>query len=170
MANRAAQSGVTLVELLLALSISAVVLAAIQGLLKLGLDAQAAGRTANELAYQGHFALELISDQALAVAPTVLGTPAAGTTGGWLAPAGCSGAACVMYCRNAGSQLVETTTADAACTGGKAVATNVSAFSAALPAGAGAADRSAAVFSLTLSSGGTSMTLTSSARLGGGTQ
>jgi type IV pilus assembly protein PilW len=170
MTARGAQRGVTLIELLLAMSIGVVVLAALQGLVKLGLDAQASGRTANELAYQGHFALERIGDKAREESPPVLGTPAAGTTGNWLAPTGCSGAACVMYCRNAGSQLVETTTADTTCAGGKAVATSVSAFSATLPAGAGAMDRPTAVFSLTLTSGSMSTTLTASARLGGGTE
>jgi prepilin-type N-terminal cleavage/methylation domain-containing protein len=170
MALQAAQRGVTLIELLLAIAIGAIVLAALQDVVKLGLDAQAAGRTANELAYQGRFALERIGDKARAAAPAVLAAPAAGTTGNWLAPAGCSGAGCVMYCLNSAGTLVETTTADTGCAYGNPVARNVSTFSAALPAGAGAVDRSTAVFTLTLASGTTSMTLASSARLGGGTQ
>ena len=172
------QRGLTLIELLLAVTVSAIVLAALNGLVKLGLDAQVAGRGSNELSYQARFALERITDKANATKPKLLATPAANTTGDWFAPAGCIGAACVMYCRNAStSQLIETTTADSACTGTLlgmvVIASNVSAFSATLPATMGALDRSVAVLSLSLinaGNAGNALTLSSSVRLGGGAQ
>jgi prepilin-type N-terminal cleavage/methylation domain-containing protein len=170
MSSYASQRGVTLIELLLALAISAILLAAINGLVKLGLDAQTDGRNANELAYQGRFAQERISDKARATAPKILSTPAASTTGDWFAPSGCTGAACVTYCRNGGNQLIETTTADTTCSGTTVIASNVSAFSASLPASMGAVDRSIAVISLTMNNGNNTAVLSSSMRLGGGTQ
>jgi prepilin-type N-terminal cleavage/methylation domain-containing protein len=170
MRRHAPQRGLTLIELLIATAIGAVLLAAIHGLVKLGLDAQSAGRGSNELAYQGRFALDRIADRALATAPKELTTPTANTTGNWFAPTGCSGAACVMYCRNAASKLIETTTADTGCTGTTVIASNVTAFSATLPAGMGPVDRHSAVLSLTLANAGSTLTLSSAIRLGGGTQ
>lgn len=164
------QRGVTLIELLFAVALGAILLAALNSLVKLGLDAQIAGRDSNELAYQGRFALERMAAQARATAPAVLASPAPNTTGDWFAPPGCTGAACVMYCLNANSQLIETTTLDAGCGGGSVIAQNVSAFSATLPAGMGPVDRSLAVLSLTLAGAGSTLTLSTSMRLGGGTQ
>lgn len=162
------QRGFTLIELLLATAIGAILLASLNSLAKLGLDAQAQVRASNELAYQGRFALERIADKARAAVPKVLVTPAASTTGDWFAPVGCAGAACVMYCRSAASQLIETTTADTTCTGTTVIANYVSAFSATLPASMGPVDRQVAVLSLTLTNVGNTITLTSSMRLGGG--
>ncbi len=164
------QRGLTLIELLLATAIGAILLASLNSLVKLGLDAQAQGRGSNELAYQGRFALERIADKARATVPKVLATPAANTTGDWFAPVGCTGAACVMYCRSAASQLIETTTADTTCTGTTVIASDVSAFSATLPASMGPVDRQVAAFRLTLANAGNTLTLTSSARVGGGVQ
>lgn len=171
MRSYSTQRGMTLIELMLAVAISAIIMAALNGLVKLGLDAQAAGRGANELAYQGRFALERMVDKARSLAPKELIIPTANTTGNWFAPSGCIGAACVMYCRNASNQLIETTTTDTTCTGTTVVASNVSTFSATLPAGMGAIDRSIAVLSLTLSDANSNtINLSSSIRLGGGTQ
>ena len=170
MAPARQQRGVTLIELLIGMVISALVFGAINGLVKLGADAQASGRALNELSYQGRFALERISDRARQVAPKPLGEPAAGTTGDWFAPTGCAANACVMYCLNGSSQLIETTTADLACTGTTVIAGNVAAFSAAIPAGAGAVDRPIVALSLTLASGAAVVGLSASIRLGGGTQ
>lgn len=163
------QRGVTLIELMLATLVGVILLAGLNSMVKLGLDAQTAGRNSNELAYQGRFALERMADKARATTPKVLTTPAADTTGDWFAPAGCTGAACVMVCRNAGNQLIETTTADTGCTGTTVIASNVSAFSATLPAGMGPVDRQIGVFSLTLNNGNSTLTLSSSMRFGGGT-
>lgn len=169
MRNINSQRGMTLIELLLATAIGAILIAGLNSVVKLGLDAQTAGRSANEIAYQGSFALARIADRARATAPKVLATPAAGTTGDWFAPAVCSGAACVMYCRNpAASTLIETTTADTGCGGSTVIAGDVTAFSAQQPAGANAGDAPVAVLSLTLARGASSLTLTSSVRLGGG--
>lgn len=155
----------SLTEMLIVTAIGAILLAGINGLVKVGLDAQTSGRNGNELAYQGSFALARITDRARATAPRTLTTPAAGTTGDWFAPVGCTGAACVMYCRNAANQLIETTTADAACSGTTVIAGNVAAFSATLPAVIG---RPVAVINLTLANAGSTVTLSSSVRLGGG--
>jgi prepilin-type N-terminal cleavage/methylation domain-containing protein len=168
--NPLSQRGMTLIELVLATLIGAIILAAINGLVKLGLDAQTAGRSANELVYQGRFALERITDKARAIAPKTLTTLVADTSGDWFAPAGCIGAACVMYCRNAANQLlIETTTADTACSGTTVLAGNVTAFSAKLPVAMGTV-RPVAMLNLTLSNAGSTVTLSSSVRLGGGTQ
>ena len=165
----ARQRGVTLIELLIGMIIGAMVLGAINGLVKLGADAQTQGRDINELTYQGRFALERISDRARQVTPKPLNAPAANTTGDWFAPTGCSAAACVMYCLNGSSQLIETTTTDTACAGATVIAGNVSAFSADAPTGAGAVDRPIAVVSLTLARGAATVALSASVRLGGGT-
>ena len=167
------QRGLTLIELVAAVLIGAIILAALNSLVELGLSAQSAGRGANELAYQGQFALARMTAQARSVAPKLLGTPAANTTGDWFAPSGCAGAACVMYCRNTSSNnLIETTTADTGCTGTTVIASEVTAFSAQVPAGAGPVDDPVARLSLTLSDAASksSVTLATSVRLGGGTQ
>jgi len=161
--KRQSQRGLTLIELVLATAISAILLASINQLVKLGLDAQSAGRGNNELAFQGRFALERITDKARTTAPTVLVAPAANTTGTWFSP--------VMFCRNASNQLIETTTSDMTCTGTSVIASNVTIFAATLPADMGAVDRSIAVVSLTLAdSSNSTISLSSSIRLGGGTQ
>ncbi|MGB7815388.1 MAG: prepilin-type N-terminal cleavage/methylation domain-containing protein [Methylotenera sp.] len=168
------QHGVTLIELVLAVAISAILMGALNGLVKLGLDAQIAGRGANELAYQGRFALERMTDKARVLPPRNLTTtPAANTTGYWfsITDTSCvSTSSCVMYCRNASSnQLIETTTSDTACTGTTVIASNVSAFTATLPTNMGAVDRSIVVISLTLSdANNNTASFSTSIRLGGG--
>jgi prepilin-type N-terminal cleavage/methylation domain-containing protein len=163
------QFGLTLIELILAMAISAIIMAALNGLVKLGLDAQMAGRGSNELAYQGRYALERLTDKARNLAPKVLNTPTANTSGDWFAPTGCTGSTCVMYCRNSSNQLIETTTTDTTCTGTTVIANNVSAFSANLPASMGPVDRSIGVLSMTLNdSANNTVALSSSIRLGGG--
>jgi len=158
-----AQRGITLIELVLATAISAILMTSINSLVKLGLDAQSAGRGSNELAYQGRFALERITDKARATAPSILATPATDTTGTWFSP--------TMFCRNVSNQLIETTTSDTTCTGTSVIASNVNAFSAALPADMGSVDRPIAVISVTLAdSANNTISLSSSVRLGGGTQ
>ena len=159
----------TLIELLLAMAISAIIMASLNGIVKLGLDAQTAGRGSNELAYQGRFALERISDKARSLTPKVLSTTAANTTGNWFAPTGCTGTACVMYCRNASNQLIETVTTDTTCSGTNIIANNVSAFSATLPTSMGAVDRSIAEISISLSDvNNNAISFNSDIRLGGG--
>ncbi len=159
MANLRFQRGLTLIELLIAMTVAVFVLAALNSVTTLGLNAQASGRQANELVYQGRFALDRMAAKARSTAPTKpLTTPPAGTTGDWFSP--------TLYCLN-GNQLVETVTY---CTGGAVIANNVTAFSAQLPAGAGPVDDPVATLSLTLQIPGapTTVTLTTSVRLGGG--
>jgi len=166
------QHGITLVELVLAVAISAILMGALNGLVKLGLDAQSAGLGANELAYQGRFALERITNYARSLPPKPLSTiPAANTTGYWFSTSdiACSSTNnCVMYCRNAANQLIETTTSDTACTGTAVIANNVTEFSATLPASMGAVDRSIAVISLTLTNANNTASFSTNIRLGGG--
>jgi prepilin-type N-terminal cleavage/methylation domain-containing protein len=182
------QAGLTLIELTIAVVIGALVLAALHSVVSLGLRAQAEGGQANELLYQGQFALQRMVDKARSVAPKTLTAPAANSTGDWFAPAGCVGAACVMFCRNTSSQkLIETITLDAGCIGTKAIvcpvgtsSCSVTAFSATLPppvsallpSGAGPVNRPTGVLSLTLthSAASQAVTLTTSVRLGGGTK
>lgn len=161
--TRHPQAGMTLLELLIAVAIGALVLAALHSVVSLGLRAQTEGAQANELLYQGQFALERMVDAARGAVPKLLTTPAANSTGDWFAPA--------QYCRNASNQLIETTTTDTTCTGTTVIAANVSAFSATLPSGAGPLDKPAGVLSLTLthSAAAQAVTLTTSVRLGAGT-
>ncbi len=157
------QAGLTVIELMIAVTIGAIILAALNSVVSLGVRAQTAGTQANDLLYQGQFALERMAGAARGVAPQLLTTPAANSTGGWFAPA--------MFCRNAGNQLIETTTADNTCAGSTVIASSVTAFSAQLPSNAGAVDKPLGVLSLTLthSAAADALTLTTSVRLGGGT-
>ena len=168
---RTKQRGLTLIELLIAIAIGVMILAALNSLVSLASDAQTQGRSTNETAYQGRFALERMADKARALTPKALSTPSVDTTGDWFAPSGCSGSACVMYCRNANNQLVETTTSDSACAGTSVIASNVTALSATLPSNMGAIDRHAGTVTLTMTDHtGNSSSLSLTMRLGGGTQ
>src|SRR6266700_3732710 len=163
MANRRSQQGLTLIELLIAIVIAVAVLAALNSVVTLGLNAQASGRQANELVYQARFALDRMAVKARSTAPTLLTTPSPGTSGNWFSP--------TLYCLNGGNQLVETVVTDTGCTAGAVIANNVTAFSAQPQAGAGPADDPVATLSLTLQAAGapTTVTLNASVRLGGGT-
>ncbi len=154
MANLRFQRGLTLIELLVAVAIAALVVAALNSVVALGLNAQASGRQTNELVYQARFALERMA--------------AAYRGATW---------STTLYCLD-GTNLREitfTTTPPASCTGGAVIATNVSDFSAQLRAGvgpnAGAVDRPAVTLSLTLQPSGAPQTVTfsTSVRRGGGT-
>jgi prepilin-type N-terminal cleavage/methylation domain-containing protein len=166
-----AMRGMTLIEVLLATVIGAILLLGLNSVVKLGLDAQTEVRGSNEVAYQTRFALERMVDKARLATPKELTAPTAGTTGNWLLPSGCAGAACVMYCRNGSNQLIETVATDTACTGTTVIARNVSVFTAQVPAGMGAVDRAVAVFTLGLTdTAGNTSTMSASARIGGGVQ
>ena len=155
----------TLIELLIALAIGAIVLAALNSVVSLGLQAQASGRQGNELVFQARFALERMVTTARSVPPKLLTAPPVGnaTTVNWFSP--------IMYCLNGSSQLIETTTTDAGCTGTTVIANKVTAFSAQLPANAGPVDDPAANLSVTLTDtvSNNTITLATSVRLGGGT-
>ncbi|HYU70179.1 MAG TPA: prepilin-type N-terminal cleavage/methylation domain-containing protein [Burkholderiales bacterium] len=162
MANRRSQRGLTLIELLIAMTLAAVILAALDSVVVLGLNAQTSGRQANELVYQARFALDRMAAKARSTAPKVLTTPLPGATGDWFSP--------TLYCLKGGNQLVETSlVTDPGCAAGAVIANNVTAFSAQLPAGAGPVDDPAATLSLTLEAAGAPVvTLSTSVRLGGG--
>lgn len=153
--------GFTLIEVLIAVVMAAIVAGALNSVLLTALEARSSGRQSNELVYQGRFALERMVAAARATAPGTLATPAPGTTASWFAPA--------MYCLNAAKQLVETTTADLTCSGTTVIADNVIAFSA-QPASTGPVDDPVGVLALTLQGAGQPITLTSAVRLGGGTR
>src|SRR6266705_2780096 len=82
MANLRFQRGLTLIELLIAVTLAVFILAALNSVTTLGLNAQASGRQANELVYQARFALDRMAAKARSTAPKLLTTPSsAGTTG-----------------------------------------------------------------------------------------
>jgi len=164
MANRRSQRGLTLIELLIAVTLAVFVLAALNSVATLGLNAQASGRQTNELVYQARFALDRMAAKARSTAPKPLTTPSPGTTGDWFSSTS------TLYCLNSGNQLVETVNTDTSCTAGAVIANNVTAFSAQLPAGAGPVDDPVATLRVTLQIPGapTTVTLSTSVRLGGG--
>lgn len=159
-----------MIEVTVSLVLGLIILSALTPVMRLALDSGAQARDVTELAYKGQFALERMVDRARATTPKVLAAPTAGTTGTWFAPAGCAGAACVMYCRNSSNNtLVETVSSDNTCAGSAIIATQVTAFSATLPT-MGPLDRHSVVLSLTVSdNNGHSITLNTQVRLGGGT-
>ena len=159
----ASSRGLTLIELMIAMAIGALVLASLNSVVALGLKAQAEGRIANDLAYQGQFALDRMVAKARSATPQALSTPAANTTGSWFTP--------TMYCLNASQQLIETATTDVGCTGTTVIASKVTGFSAQQPASPGPVDDPVALLGLTLSDAGSgrTVTLSTSVRLGGGT-
>ncbi len=162
--NRRLQRGLTLIELLIAMTLAVFILAALNSVATLGLNAQASGRQANELVYQARFALDRMAAKARGTAPKLLTTLSSGTTGDWFSSTS------TLYCLN-GGKLVETNlVTDPGCAAGAVIANNVTAFSAQLPAGAGPVDDPVATLSLTLQAAGapTAVTLTTSVRLGGG--
>ena len=153
------------VELLIAIVIAVFVLAALNSVTTLGLNAQASGRQANELVYQARFALDRMAAKARSTPPKLLTTPSLDTTGNWFSTA----TPPAMYCRSSDNRLRETVDTDTGCAGGAVIANNVTAFSAQLPAGAGPVDDPVATLSLTLQTGApATLTLTTSVRLGGG--
>jgi prepilin-type N-terminal cleavage/methylation domain-containing protein len=161
MASVRFQRGLTLIELLLAMTVAALVFAALDSIVMLGLQAHASSRRANELVYEARFALDKMAAKARSSARKLLATPPPGSTGDWFSPA--------MYCVNASSQLVETVASDTGCAGGAVIAHDVVGFSAQLPAGAGPVDDPVASLTLALqTSGAAAVTLATSVRLGGG--
>jgi prepilin-type N-terminal cleavage/methylation domain-containing protein len=152
------QRGLTLVELLLAVVISAIVFAGLESVVTLGLKAQASGRKANDIAYQAGFVLDRLAARIRTSPPKLLTPAAAGTTGDWLAP--------VMYCFRPGKKLTETTPADVNCNSGTVIANDVVAFSAQPLSSA----RPAITFTITFDSSTAPepVTATFTMRLGGG--
>ncbi len=167
--TRFRQVGLGLLEMTIAVAISAMVMLALRDMVRLGLTSAKAVHATNELRYHASFALDRIAEQARTVPQRPLSTPAANTTGDVFAPTGCTGVACVMYCRNvANRQLIETVTSDSTCSGVGVIASRVSSFSATLPT-MGPLDRHSVVITLGLDDlAGTTLTQTIQVRLGGG--
>lgn len=157
------QSGMTLMELLIALSIAALLVAPLAAAVLDALKAQSVAGDISEVAQQAQFTMQRMEAAVRRTAPHTLAAKAASTSADWLAP--------VAFCRAANNSLIETTLADTACTSNSApvIADGVGTFSVqTFTAGAGAGP----VIEIQLSvSGATgqSVTLTSHTRLGGGT-
>ncbi len=157
------QCGLTLMELLIALAVAALLAAPLGAVVLNALSAQTVAGDANEVTQQAQFAQQRIEAAVRRTAPHTLAAKAADTSADWFAP--------VAYCRRADAKLIETTPADGGCTSNSApvIADGVSAFSVqSFTAGSGAGQVIELQLVLTAATG-QSITLTSRTRLGGGT-
>ena len=157
-----AQCGLTLIELLIALAIAALLVVPLGAAVRNALSAQTVASDTNDLAQQARFALQRMEAQVRRTAPHTLAAKAAGTSADWLAPS--------AFCLRGGTNLIETTPADVTCSSASApvIAAGVSAFSVqSYNAGAGAAAVIEIQLTVTGASGQT-IALTSRTRLGGG--
>lgn len=158
-----AQSGLTLMELLIALAIAALLAAPLGAAVLNALAAQSVASDANDVAQQARFAMQRMEAAVRRTAPHALAAKAADTSADWLAPS--------AFCLRSNKNLIETTPADTSCNIGSApvIAENVSAFSVqSFSAGAGAGQVIEIQLTVTGASG-QSVSLTSRTRLGGGT-
>lgn len=157
------QCGLTLMELLIAMSIAALLAAPLGFAVLNALAAQSVAGDTNDVAQQARFALQRMEAAVRRTAPHTLAAKAAGTSADWFAP--------VAFCLAANSSLIETTPADTTCTSSSApvIAAGVSVFSVqTFTAGAAASPVIEIQLSVTGASG-QSIALTSHTRLGGGT-
>ena len=164
MSPRRRECGVTLVELMLAMMIGSLLLAALTSVVMLGLNSRSAGRATNEQVYLAAFALERVTSRARATAPKKLDGSPSNSTGTWLAP--------VMFCRQTDVQrLVETVATDDTCSGGVVLAERVSAFAVNVAPSTRPVDPPVLTVSLTVESAANAppITVTSTVRMGGGT-
>ncbi len=157
-----AQHGMSLLELLVAMAIAAVIMVPLAAMVRNALDAQTLTRERNDLAQQARFALRRMAAAVQATPSSrTLAAKAANTTGDWLSP--------LAYCLNASARLIETTPADAACSGTTVIADHVGAFSVqTYAAGPNAAPVIEIQLTLSATAAG-SIALTAHTRLGGGT-
>ncbi|WP_251972798.1 PilW family protein [Sphaerotilus microaerophilus] len=154
--------GLSLVELLVATAIGALLLAGMGSVARLGVAARSETGGSAEALQQARFALERLQAAARATAPHALLPAAANTSGNVFSPA--------YFCVNGAGALVETTTADTGCTGTQVIAERVTAFGLSQPAGTGPLQAmSAEVVLTTRSPAGSTVTLRERLRLGGGT-
>lgn len=154
--------GLSLLELLVATAIGALLLAGLTSVARHGALARVQTRDGSEAIYQARFALQRVAAAARATAPRTLLPAPANTSGDWFSPA--------RFCVNGAGALIETVTTDTGCTATQVVAERVSNFSVALPSGAGALEALTAVVAITVSGpgGGATVTLDERMRLGGG--
>lgn len=157
-----ASRGMTLIELLVATAIGALLLAGLSTVARQGMLARAQTRDSTEAVFQARFALQRIAAAARTTAPRALLPAPANTSADWFSPS--------YFCVNAAAALVETTTTDTTCAGTQVVAERVSSFSVTLPTGAGPLEAVTAVVSVTLTgtASGAPLTLAERVRLGGG--
>ena len=158
-----AQSGLTLMELLIALAIAALLVAPLAAAVLNALNAQSVAGDISDAAQQAQFSMQRMEAAVRRTAPHTLAAKAASTSADWLAP--------VAFCLGASGRLIETTPADAACTSNSApvIADGVSAFSVqSFSAGALAAQVIEIQLTVTGATG-QSVSLMSRTRLGGGT-
>ncbi|OIQ96182.1 hypothetical protein GALL_218110 [mine drainage metagenome] len=157
------QSGMTLMELLIALSIAALLVAPLTATVLDALKAQAVAGDSNDVAQQAQFAMQRMAAAVRRTAPHTLAGKAANTSADWLAP--------VTFCLAASNRLIETTPADSGCASNSApvIADGVSAFSVqTFDAGAAAGPVIEIQLDVTGATG-QGIALTSHTRLGGGT-
>jgi prepilin-type N-terminal cleavage/methylation domain-containing protein len=159
-----AQHGLTLIELVIAIAVGSLLLAGLNSIVMLGLQAQAPVEAANEQVYRAGFALERIVARTREAPVKALAGAPVDSTGDWVGP--------VKFCRVSASQtLRETTTTDATCTGGTVLAEGVTAFSMQRVSSTRPVDLPVVTVSLTVHVGNVPqpLTLSQSVRLGGGT-
>lgn len=176
-----AQSGLTLMELLIALAIATLLVAPLAAAVMNALKAHSVASDAIDVAQQAQFAMQRMEAAVRCThASHPLAAKAAGTSSAdWLAPVtDCLRASKVWidttpldiaYCLRADNVLIETTSADTPCSGTRIIVDKVSAFGVqSFSAGALAGP----VIEIQLSATGAtgqSISLTSHTRLGGGT-
>lgn len=156
-------SGMTLIELVIALALAALLMASLATMVASALTAQTVAGEVNDVAQDARFAMQRMEAAVRNKAPGVLAAKGATTTGDWLAP--------LAYCLRTNKDLIETDPADTLCLGanGRAIAANVTAFNV-LSFNAGVGAGPVIEIQMTLSSaGGQTIALTSRTRLGGGT-
>ena len=156
-----AQSGLTLLELLIALAIAALLAAPLVAMVLNALAAQSVASDTNDVAQQAQFAMQRMEAAVRRTAPHALGVVPVKSTGDWL-----SGG---TFCQKSNAIRETDYLSDPNCNGGREIASNVTDFSAAVfNAGPGAGQVIELRFVLTGATG-QSITLTSRTRLGGGT-
>ena len=157
--RRAAQAGLTLVELLVALALAALLAAPLAAAVQASLRSQAAASEANDVVQQARFAMRRMQAAVRATAPKTLGSTSAKHTGDWFSP--------VAFCQK-DNALRETVPADHNCSGGVVIASNATNLNKVqINAGPGAAQVVELQVSI-VGPAGTSIVLTSRTRMGGG--
>lgn len=149
--------GVSLMELLIATALGALLMGALVSVARQGLQARQHTRDGSEAVYQARFALERIALAARATLPQAQPSAPANTSGSWFGT--------VYFCVNTAGQLIETTSTDTACGGTQVIAERVSSLAVTLPSGQGPLDAVSAVAALTVSGPGGGGTVTLSERL-----
>jgi Tfp pilus assembly protein PilV len=152
--------GVSLMELLIATALGALLLSSLASVAQQGVQARLHTRDSAEAVYQARFALERITLAARASLPQAQPPNPVNTSGGWFAP--------VYFCINATGQLIETTSTDTACSGTRVIAERVSSLAITQPAGQGPLEAVSALVAVTVSGpGGGPVTLSERLRFAG---